>query len=164
MEPMRRTLCLSDTCILERDPQTYSVSWIVNFTVMVLRLYLAWFYPPCCPCPVNRADWNYFFNQSSRLLTTLAFCSGEYSASHAIANFPHLYQNMLFWSFYIYVCYYFQVVCLRPLSDVFALVRDTEHPQKFSIEYLNGQTRTYLAGERYVCWIMFDFQKILKKN
>ncbi|KAM3956718.1 receptor mediated endocytosis 8 [Aphomia sociella] len=64
MEPMRRTLCLSDTCILERDPQTYSV------------------------------------------------------------------------------------VCLRPLSDVFALVRDPEHPQKFSIEYLNGQTRTYMAGER----------------
>nr|XP_026495433.1 dnaJ homolog subfamily C member 13 isoform X2 [Vanessa tameamea] len=64
MEPMRRTLCLSDTCILERDPQTYSV------------------------------------------------------------------------------------VCLRPLSDVFALIRDPEHPQKFSIEYLNGQTRTYLAGER----------------
>ncbi|KPJ10468.1 DnaJ-like subfamily C member 13 [Papilio machaon] len=64
MEPMRRTLCLSDTCILERDPQTYSV------------------------------------------------------------------------------------VCLRPLSDVFALVRDPEHPQKFSIEYLNGQVRTYLAGER----------------
>ncbi|XP_034835382.1 dnaJ homolog subfamily C member 13 isoform X1 [Maniola hyperantus] len=64
MEPMRRTLCLSDTCILERDPQTYSV------------------------------------------------------------------------------------VCLRPLCDVFALVRDPDHPQKFSIEYLNGQTRTYLAGER----------------
>ncbi|XP_063386094.1 dnaJ homolog subfamily C member 13 [Cydia fagiglandana] len=64
MEPMRRTLCLSDTCILERDPQTYSV------------------------------------------------------------------------------------VCLRPLSDVFALVRDRDHPQKFSIEYMNGQTRTYMAGER----------------
>ncbi|XP_026320399.1 dnaJ homolog subfamily C member 13 [Hyposmocoma kahamanoa] len=64
MEPMRRTLCLSDTCILERDPQTYSV------------------------------------------------------------------------------------VCLRPLSDVFALIRDPDHPQKFSIEYLNGQTRMYLAGER----------------
>ncbi|XP_028029747.1 dnaJ homolog subfamily C member 13 isoform X2 [Bombyx mandarina] len=64
MEPMRRTLCLSDTCILERDPQTYSV------------------------------------------------------------------------------------VCLRPLSDVFALIRDPEQPQKFSIEYMNGQTRTYLAGER----------------
>ncbi|XP_053615104.1 dnaJ homolog subfamily C member 13 isoform X2 [Plodia interpunctella] len=64
MEPMRRTLCLSDTCILERDPQTYSV------------------------------------------------------------------------------------VCLRPLSDVFALIRDPDHPQRFSIEYLNGQTRTYLAGER----------------
>ncbi|XP_072942508.1 dnaJ homolog subfamily C member 13 [Epargyreus clarus] len=64
MEPMRRTLCLSDSCILERDPQTYSV------------------------------------------------------------------------------------VCLRPLSDVFALVRDPDHPQRFSIEYLNGQTRTYLAGER----------------
>ncbi|CAG5029931.1 unnamed protein product [Parnassius apollo] len=64
MEPMRRTLCLSDTCILERDPQTYSV------------------------------------------------------------------------------------VCLRPLSDVFALIRDPDHPQKFAIEYLNGQIRTYLAGER----------------
>ncbi|CAG4947862.1 unnamed protein product [Colias eurytheme] len=64
MEPMKRTLCLSDTCILERDPQTYSV------------------------------------------------------------------------------------VCLRPLSDVFAMVRDPDHPQKFSIEYLNGQVRTYHAGER----------------
>ncbi|XP_041984743.1 dnaJ homolog subfamily C member 13 isoform X2 [Aricia agestis] len=64
MEPMRRTLCLSDTCILERDPQTYSV------------------------------------------------------------------------------------VCLRPLSDVFALVRDPDHPQRFSVEYVNGQVRTYLAGER----------------
>ncbi|CAK1584790.1 unnamed protein product [Parnassius mnemosyne] len=64
MEPMRRTLCLSDTCILERDPQTYSV------------------------------------------------------------------------------------VCLRPLSDVFALIRDPDHPQKFAVEYLNGQIRTYLAGER----------------
>lgn len=64
IEPMRRTFCLSDTCILERDLQTYSV------------------------------------------------------------------------------------VCLRPLSDVFALVRDPDHPQRFSIEYLNGQTRTYMAGER----------------
>lgn len=62
--PMRRTLCLSETCLLERDPQTYSV------------------------------------------------CT------------------------------------LRPLSDVFALVRNNEDPQVFSIEYINGHVRTYHTTER----------------
>lgn len=63
-EPVRRTLCLSETCLLERDPQTYSV------------------------------------------------CT------------------------------------LRPLCDVFALVRDNDNPQLFSIEYVNGHIRTYTATER----------------
>jgi hypothetical protein len=63
-EPQRRTLCLSETCILERDPQTYSI------------------------------------------------CT------------------------------------LRPLADVFALVRNQDNPQWFNIEYVNGQVRTYTATER----------------
>lgn len=28
-EPTKRILCLTDATILERDPQTYSVSWLV---------------------------------------------------------------------------------------------------------------------------------------
>lgn len=64
-ESVRRTLCLSETCLLERDPQTYNV------------------------------------------------CT------------------------------------LRPLGDIFALVRDNDNPQLFSIEYLNSQVRTYIATERY---------------
>ncbi|KAJ9591556.1 hypothetical protein L9F63_001910, partial [Diploptera punctata] len=63
-EPQRRTLCLSETCLLERDPQTYSI------------------------------------------------CT------------------------------------LRPLADVFALVRNQDNPQWFNIEYVNGQVRTYTATER----------------
>lgn len=63
-EPQRRTLCLSDTCLLERDPQTYSI------------------------------------------------CT------------------------------------LRPLSDIFALVRDNTNPQLFTIQYLNGQMRNYIATDR----------------
>ena len=63
-EPQRRTLCLSDTCLLERDPQTYSI------------------------------------------------CT------------------------------------LRPLSDVFALVRDYANPQLFTIQYLNGEMRSYMATDR----------------
>lgn len=49
-------------------------------------------------------------------------------------------------------------MCLRPLCDVFALVRDPDHPQKFAIEYLNGQTRTYLAGERFTFLISFQYK------
>lgn len=63
-DPQRRTLCLSDLCILERDPQTYSI------------------------------------------------CT------------------------------------LRPLSHVFALVRDREDLQLFSIEYIDGQVRTYTTTDR----------------
>ncbi|XP_058835825.1 dnaJ homolog subfamily C member 13 isoform X1 [Topomyia yanbarensis] len=63
-EPMRRILCLTDTTILERDPQTYSV------------------------------------------------CT------------------------------------LRPLIEIFALIRHDENIQKFSIEYKNGLTRSYLTNDR----------------
>ncbi|KAK9875337.1 hypothetical protein WA026_007733 [Henosepilachna vigintioctopunctata] len=63
-EPLRRTLCLSETCLLERDPQTYSI------------------------------------------------CT------------------------------------LRPLGHIFALVRDNANPQMFSIEYIDGQIRTYTAIDR----------------
>ena len=64
LEPQRRTLCLSDTCLLERDPQTYNV------------------------------------------------CT------------------------------------LRPLSEIFALVRDNQNPQLFVIQYVNGQMRSYTATDR----------------
>ncbi|KAG5881132.1 hypothetical protein JTB14_020836 [Gonioctena quinquepunctata] len=63
-DPVRRTLCLSETCILERDPQTYSI------------------------------------------------CT------------------------------------LQPLSNIFALVRDNDNPQQFTIEYLSGQSRTYTTTDR----------------
>lgn len=63
-EPQRRTLCLSDTCLLERDPQTYNI------------------------------------------------CT------------------------------------LRPLSDIFALIRDNQNPQLFIIQYVNGQMRSYMAPDR----------------
>ena len=63
-DPQRRTLCLSDVCILERDPQTYSI------------------------------------------------CT------------------------------------LRPLSHIFALIRDRENLQLFSIEYCDGQVRTYTTTDR----------------
>ncbi|GJQ87934.1 putative dnaJ homolog subfamily C member [Trypoxylus dichotomus] len=63
-EPVKRTLCLSETCLLERDPQTYSI------------------------------------------------CT------------------------------------LRPLGDIFALVRSNDNPQLLSIEYINGQVRSYTATDR----------------
>lgn len=65
-EPVRRTLCITETCLLERDPQTYSI------------------------------------------------CT------------------------------------LRPLSHIFAVVRCNGDPQLFSIEYINGHTRTYTSTDRFV--------------
>ncbi|KAF7280153.1 hypothetical protein GWI33_006329 [Rhynchophorus ferrugineus] len=63
-DPVRRTLCLSELCLLERDPQTYSI------------------------------------------------CT------------------------------------LQPLCDIFALIRNNDNPQLFSIEYINGQVRTYTTTDR----------------
>ncbi|KAF5295196.1 hypothetical protein FQA39_LY13201 [Lamprigera yunnana] len=63
-ESVRRILCLSETCLLERDPQTYSV------------------------------------------------CT------------------------------------LRPLGEIFSLVRNNDNPQLFSIEYFNGHMRSYSTTDR----------------
>lgn len=63
-EPQKRILCLSESCLLERDPQTYSI------------------------------------------------CT------------------------------------LRPLSDIFSLIRKRENPQEFTVEYVNGNVRTYTATDR----------------
>ena len=40
------------------------------------------------------------------------------------------------------------VITLRPLSDIFALIRHTSNPQMFSIEYIKGQIRTYSSTDR----------------
>ncbi|XP_076821267.1 dnaJ homolog subfamily C member 13-like isoform X2 [Clavelina lepadiformis] len=63
-DPVRRTLCLSEACILERDPATYSI------------------------------------------------------------------------------------ITLRPLSEIFSLVRSSQNPQLFIIEYCRGQVRRYLSTDR----------------
>ncbi|XP_050693547.1 dnaJ homolog subfamily C member 13-like isoform X2 [Eriocheir sinensis] len=63
-DPVRRTLCVSETCLLERDPNSYAV------------------------------------------------------------------------------------VTLRPLSDVFALVRNQENPQMLSVEYVRGGNRVYTSSDR----------------
>ncbi|XP_067003788.2 dnaJ homolog subfamily C member 13 [Anabrus simplex] len=42
----------------------------------------------------------------------------------------------------------YSICTLRPLSDIFALVRSRDNPQLFTVEYVNGQTRTYTANDR----------------
>ncbi|KAM7345045.1 receptor mediated endocytosis 8 isoform 2-T2 [Cochliomyia hominivorax] len=42
----------------------------------------------------------------------------------------------------------YSVCTLRPLSDVFALVRDKDNLQKFCIEYKNGVVRSYTTNDR----------------
>lgn len=42
----------------------------------------------------------------------------------------------------------YTVCTLRPLSDIFALIRDQDNIQQFSIEYKNGLTRTYITNDR----------------
>lgn len=43
----------------------------------------------------------------------------------------------------------YSVCTLRPLSDVFALVREKDNLQNFCIEYKNGLIRRYLTNDRY---------------
>lgn len=40
------------------------------------------------------------------------------------------------------------IVTLRPLSDVFALVRDQDNPQKLIVEYIRGGNRIYTSSDR----------------
>ena len=42
----------------------------------------------------------------------------------------------------------YNVVTLRPLCDIFAIVRDQENPQKFCIEYVKGAIRRYQSTDR----------------
>jgi len=42
----------------------------------------------------------------------------------------------------------YSVCTLRPLTDVFALVRDKDNLQRFSIEYKNGIVRSYSTNDR----------------
>ncbi|KAK6166630.1 hypothetical protein SNE40_023278 [Patella caerulea] len=42
----------------------------------------------------------------------------------------------------------YNIVTLKPLCDVFALIRHPDNPQKFSIEYVKGTIRTYLSTDR----------------
>ncbi|XP_074640124.1 dnaJ homolog subfamily C member 13-like isoform X2 [Tubulanus polymorphus] len=63
-DPVRRTLCLSETCLVERDPATYNVTTV------------------------------------------------------------------------------------KPLCDIFAIIRDKDNPQQFSVEYVKGAVRTYTSTDR----------------
>ena len=46
----------------------------------------------------------------------------------------------------------YAIVTLQPLCNVFALIRYTENPQNFAIEYNNGQSRKYTSADRWV-WL-----------
>lgn len=43
----------------------------------------------------------------------------------------------------------YAIVTLRPLSDVFALVRDQDNPQKLIVEYVRGGNRVYTSSDRW---------------
>uniref|UniRef100_A0A915DGK4 DnaJ homologue subfamily C GRV2/DNAJC13 N-terminal domain-containing protein n=1 Tax=Ditylenchus dipsaci TaxID=166011 RepID=A0A915DGK4_9BILA len=42
----------------------------------------------------------------------------------------------------------YSVICARPLKTIVCLVRDLKDPQKFQIEYENGDERSYTSNER----------------
>ncbi|KAK0045772.1 dnaJ subfamily C member 13-like isoform X1 [Biomphalaria pfeifferi] len=42
----------------------------------------------------------------------------------------------------------YNICTCKPLCDVFAINRDAENPQKFSVEYVKGAIRTYLSTDR----------------
>ena len=50
------------------------------------------------------------------------------------------------------------MVTVKPLSDVFALVRYEEDPQNFGIEYVTGIYRRYSSTDRYVQGIFIWLQ------
>ena len=53
----------------------------------------------------------------------------------------------------------YAIVTLKPLCNVFALIRYLENPQNFAIEYNNGQCRRYTSADRYcvcVCVLSMD--------
>lgn len=42
----------------------------------------------------------------------------------------------------------YNICTCKPLCDIFAINRDAENPQKFSVEYVKGDIRTYLSTDR----------------
>lgn len=42
----------------------------------------------------------------------------------------------------------YSIVTLRPLNSIYALIRDPNDSQLFSIEYWNGSSRSYSAPQR----------------
>jgi DnaJ family protein C protein 13 len=44
----------------------------------------------------------------------------------------------------------YQVVTVKPLCEVFALVRYSDDPQRFTIEFSSGRVKRYSATDRYV--------------
>ena len=44
----------------------------------------------------------------------------------------------------------YSVCTLRPLTSIYALIRDVDNIQMFSIEYKNGHIRTYMTNDRFV--------------
>ena len=44
----------------------------------------------------------------------------------------------------------YQVVTIKPLCEVFALVRYSDDPQRFTIEYSSGRVKRYSATDRYI--------------
>ena len=42
----------------------------------------------------------------------------------------------------------YSICTLKPLSEIFAIIRNEENPQQFSIEYMRGPVRTYTSSDR----------------
>ncbi|KAL8616890.1 hypothetical protein ACOMHN_041809 [Nucella lapillus] len=42
----------------------------------------------------------------------------------------------------------YSVITAKPFCDIFSINRDPEHPQKFTVEYVKGSTRTFLSTDR----------------
>ncbi|XP_035216788.1 dnaJ homolog subfamily C member 13-like isoform X2 [Stegodyphus dumicola] len=42
----------------------------------------------------------------------------------------------------------YSIVTIRPLANIYALVRHPDNPQKFLVEYISGQVRSYTSTER----------------
>lgn len=93
-DPVRRTMCLTETCLVERDPATYNV--VTS--------------KPLCDV--------------SSLYLTLVISPQDVKVEYSVFNkFSDIFQ-------------------------IFAIIRDQENPQKFSVEYVKGAIRTYLSTDR----------------
>lgn len=93
-DPVRRTMCLTETCLVERDPATYNV--VTS--------------KPLCDV--------------SSLYLTSVISPQDVKVEYRVFNkFSDIFQ-------------------------IFAIIRDQENPQKFSVEYVKGAIRTYLSTDR----------------